>query len=172
MLPYRLALLSNLARNWMNDHADNYDHADRGAEPPAVLPGEALQRYTEHAARGAFLYDLLADQPSRKLLLDLLAFRILGHRKVKLPRNTPKYWQDIASMSGLRTDAAPMPIKFMNAKLGVFDLRPLGYEFCCHATPTGSRLHRRPEAVRVPSRGSALQSRSRRCCNRCRRLLG
>ncbi len=137
MLPYHLALLRNLARNWTKDHADNHDHTNCGAEPPAVTPREALRRYTEQAARGAFLYGLLADQPSRKLLLDLMAFRVLGQRKVKLPRNTPKYWQDIASMSGLRTDAAPIPIKFMNARLGVFNLRPLGYELSCHATPTG-----------------------------------
>lgn len=37
------------------------------------------------------LYDLLADQPSRDLLVELLKFRVLGPNHVRLPLNTPAY---------------------------------------------------------------------------------
>lgn len=95
------------------------------------------RKYSDEIARGKFLYGILSDEPSRQLLIKLMAYRILGHRKVKLPRNTPKYWNDIQSMLDLRTQAPPFPIKFMDAKLAVYDLRPLGYELTCHATPPG-----------------------------------
>jgi FkbM family methyltransferase len=95
------------------------------------------REYSEEIARGEFLYGLLADERSRDLLVKLVAYKILGHRKVKLPRNTPKYWQDIDAMAELRTSAPPMPIKFMDAKLAVYDLRPLGYDVTCHATQAG-----------------------------------
>ncbi len=38
-------------------------------------------------------YDLLIDSYSRDLLLNLILFRILGYRHVKLPTNNATYWQ-------------------------------------------------------------------------------
>ncbi len=40
-------------------------------------------------------YGLLEDPQSRSLLVKLLAYRILGPRKVKLPINCPLYWQKV-----------------------------------------------------------------------------
>ena len=103
-----------------------------------VQPSQYFSRkYVADIARGEFLYGLLADQRSRDLLLKLVAYKILGHRKVKLPRNTPQYWRDIDAMNELKTSAPPFPIKFMDAKLAVYDLRPLGYDITCHATQAG-----------------------------------
>jgi FkbM family methyltransferase len=38
-------------------------------------------------------YELLRDQISKDLFVKLLAYRILGYRKVRLPLNHPKYWE-------------------------------------------------------------------------------
>jgi FkbM family methyltransferase len=103
-----------------------------------LTPKAYFSRYARNEiAQGEFLYNLLADEPSRALLVKLVAYRILGHRKVKLPRNTPSYWSDIEGMDRFRTAAEPLPIKFMDLSLSVHDLRPLGYDVTCHATAPG-----------------------------------
>src|SRR5437764_255317 len=38
-------------------------------------------------------YELLHDEESRDLLVKLMAFWILGHRRVCLPLNTAEYWK-------------------------------------------------------------------------------
>ena len=91
----------------------------------------------EEIARGQYLYDRLADARSRALLVKLVAFKVLGHRKIKLPRNTPDYLPTIAAMDAFVTDDAPLKIQFMDATLRVFDTRPLGYDMRVHATNTG-----------------------------------
>src|SRR5579864_7588960 len=40
-------------------------------------------------------YDLLEDRDSRDLFVKLLLYRMLGARKVKLPTNSPDYWEKI-----------------------------------------------------------------------------
>lgn len=45
-------------------------------------------------------YGLLQDQVSRDLFVKLLAYRILGHRHVRLPLNNEKYWQLRRSVYG------------------------------------------------------------------------
>jgi len=103
-----------------------------------LLPSRYFSsEYSSEISRGEFLYDLLADERSRALLVKLVAYRILGHRKVKLPRNTREYWADIESTAALKTSAPPVSIKFMEAKLHIYDLRPLGYDVTCHATQAG-----------------------------------
>ncbi len=103
-----------------------------------LAPDRYFSRYAaEEIARGEFLYNILSDEPSRALLVKLIAYRILGYRKVKLPRNNPGYWRDIESINQYRTAADPIQIKFMDAKLFIHDLKPLGYDMRCHATPPG-----------------------------------
>ncbi len=38
-------------------------------------------------------YNLLEDEYSRKLMIKLLEYDVLDHHHVKLPLNTPEYWQ-------------------------------------------------------------------------------
>lgn len=103
-----------------------------------LTPNRYFQRHAAaEIARGEFLYNILSDEPSRALLVKLVAYRILGHRKVKLPRNNPGYWRDIEETNKLRTAADPLQIKFMDLKLYIHDLRPLGYDVSCHATAPG-----------------------------------
>lgn len=157
MAEYRSELLRELARSRWQNFNDNYDRLNLGEEPPAppsvwkskpladavryyLRPESYFARQFSHEiARGEFLYGVLADEPSRELLIKLIAYRILGHRKVKLPRNTPQYWQGIKSMLDLRAQTPPLRIKFLDthADLAVYDLRPLGYRLDCHASATG-----------------------------------
>ncbi len=158
MASYRAALLAELSQARFADHEGNYDHelGEEPPRGPSLLQtclSEARQamsavieplaraafyhlapaRYFERYAkpemdRGEYLYRRLADEDSRRLLLKLVAFKVLGHRKVKLPRNTPEYWATLAGIGQYRTDAPPTKIKFMDASLAVYDVKPLGYD--------------------------------------------
>jgi FkbM family methyltransferase len=45
-------------------------------------------------------YGIFEDQFSRDLFVELLAYRLLGHRHVRLPLNNEKYWQIRRSVDG------------------------------------------------------------------------
>ena len=66
-----------------------------------------------------------------------MAYRQLGHRKVKLPRNTPGYWQAIDEMRRLRTSAEPLRISYNNETLALYDLTTLGYHVRCYSSAVG-----------------------------------
>ena len=151
---YRSSVLEELARNRMNNHADNFDAINQGTEPPPepsiwrTSVARALAYYltprryfaktaADHIARGEFLYGLLTDQPSRDLLLKLIAFRVLGHRRVKLPRNTPGYWRTIEDINRFSTTDELMPVEAMNTALAMKDLRPMGYDMRLYAGDGG-----------------------------------
>lgn len=75
-------------------------------------------------------YELLEDEQSRDLFVKLLAYRILGHRHVKLPRNDPQYWELRNSMDRYvekRDTVTQIPV------LGSLDLLQIdGIRFHCH----------------------------------------
>ena len=158
MSQYRTALLAELAQSRRQNFTDNFDRDFLGEEPPpppSIWKSQPLadavtyylrpKRYFSrcHAAeiaRGEFLYGVLADEGSRELLIKLIAYRILGHRKVKLSRNTPEHWRGIKSMLDLRRLQTPLlTVKFLeqHAELAAYDLKPLGYDLTCYASATG-----------------------------------
>ena len=76
-------------------------------------------------------YGLLQDKTSRELFVKLLAYRILGHRHVRLPLNNTRYWQVCRSVDKYvekRSTIGQIPI------LGSLDL----FNF------NGIRLHAHP----------------------------
>jgi FkbM family methyltransferase len=158
MSEYRSEILRELARSRWQNFDDNHDHDSLGEEPPAppevwkskpladairyyLRPASYFARqFSDEIARGEFLYGILADEPSRELLIKLIAYRILGHRKVKLSRNTPEHWRGIKSMLDLQRLQTPLlTVKFQDqhAELAAYDLRPLGYDLTCYASATG-----------------------------------
>lgn len=44
-------------------------------------------------------WELLADETSKNLLVDIMAYRLLGHNKVKLPTNTPEYHETLEELN-------------------------------------------------------------------------
>jgi FkbM family methyltransferase len=143
-----------LARNRLNDHADNFDSVNLGEEPPPSPSiwragvAKALTFYlmprryfaetaAQHIAQGEFLYGVLGDEPSRCLLLKLIAYRVLGHRRVKLPLNTAGYWRVIEDINRLSTADQLMPVPAMNTALAMKDLHPMGYDMRLYAGDGG-----------------------------------
>ena len=96
------------------------------------LPAQYFHMTLAQYKKFEFLYQRLVDHGSRELLVSLLAYRILGFRKVKLARNAPAYWAGIEQARGLDTGRLPIKIPFVTWPLVCFDVTPLGFEMLVH----------------------------------------
>lgn len=84
-----------------------------------------------------YLYDRLVDSESKELLVKLMAFRAMGHRKVKLPQNNPDHWSNMQKIESLQIVGPPVSVDFMNLTLQLRDLSPLGYAMRAYCTAGG-----------------------------------
>lgn len=84
-----------------------------------------------------YLYDRLEDPESKDLLVKLMAFRAMGHRKVKLPQNNPDHWNNMQKIESLKIVGPSFPVNFMNLILQLRDLSPLGYNMNAYCTVGG-----------------------------------
>jgi len=93
----------------------------------------------------AEVYELLGDDFSKATLVKLLAYRIMGHRKVKLPVNTPDYWRQrslaeslISGKETIRVEFhAPWIAKTLSFDLRRFSLHRAGYPIELFSTSSG-----------------------------------
>jgi FkbM family methyltransferase len=83
------------------------------------------------------IYSLLSNQQSKDLLIDLMAYRVLGHKKVKLPVNNSFYWKGLDTCKKLENLSHPLETGFLNWKLGLYDLTSLGYNLKLNFTRLG-----------------------------------
>jgi FkbM family methyltransferase len=76
-----------------------------------------------------YLYHVLENEESKELLLKLVAYRILGYRKVKLPVNTPDYWEKLKNLDKLveANDKIDIQLNYMTLELKKFNLNKIGY---------------------------------------------
>ena len=85
----------------------------------------------------SFTHDLLEDAYSKEMFTKVMAYRILGHRKVKLPSNAPNYWQSRERALSLRKGNGTIPIEFCNWFLNLFELEAAGYPLKLYGVPLG-----------------------------------
>lgn len=64
----------------------------------------------------------------RELMVSLIAFKILGYKKVKLPRNNAAYWEAIREAKTLSNSNDTFDPHFMHFILEKFDLKPIGLD--------------------------------------------
>jgi FkbM family methyltransferase len=136
-----------LGFSFFNSHNDNYDFnrfgpllEDSRNAPYARRPRDivdAIRAILTYHARFMRLYNSLADDASRDILVRVLAYRTLGYRKVKLPLNTPLYWNDLRRMEELAKNVEIDPIGSANWQLRLIDLEPFGVPAKMFTTPTG-----------------------------------
>lgn len=103
-----------------------------------LLPRRYFAPHTKQYQDVSFLWILLGNQASRDLLVRLFAYRVSGHRKIRLPRNTPGYWSDIKNIEQYKLPVPPIKIKFMDAQLAQYDFSPLGFALKAYASGPGS----------------------------------
>lgn len=152
---YRVALIQELSRSRSANHDDNYDVMNLRPEPsPSGLKSRTLndgqeELFEENPVRyfeelfgdrlnvGEHLFTCLADESSRDLLIKLMAYRLLGYRHVKLPRNTPEYWEGIERVKSLKTRTPPLPINWRALSLAEYDTTELGFNMKLYAGDMG-----------------------------------
>jgi FkbM family methyltransferase len=153
--PFVVEFSTVLLQNLFNEHTDNHDSYRFGPAKPVsrssrlkaylkmklrsrgyentTAVGPAINQVTKQSAllgHCEYLYNLLADDYSRRLLVQVCAFRILGKAKIKLPMNSPAFWETIAR---IERDIASKEDFIQTGfrgdwKLFRHDLRALGYE--------------------------------------------
>jgi FkbM family methyltransferase len=85
--------------------------------------------------RLASFYAMLSDEDSKDLLVKIMAQRILGQRRVKLPLNNPEYWRGRQSVYDLLMNDDFIKVEFMNWKLLHFQLSRIGYDIEMYMIP-------------------------------------
>ena len=102
----------DLTAGWRLSHGDRLRDLARPVLRRSAQPDEAvIDRLSELTGGLARTSELLADQRSRELLLDLLAFRAYGARHVRLPVTVDGFWREVKRVDAeLRTGPAPGPV--------------------------------------------------------------
>lgn len=151
--------LQVIDKNISNDYKDNWDHNRYGPEPTTPLRRKLLDTYLKllnkkgylhlHSLvshdladilKFQFLYETLETDADRELLLLVIAYRMMGHRKIKLPLNTPEYWRQLESLSGLVDDADALNPKFLHFSLRKIRLEKIGYPIEFYFTEGGTMI--------------------------------
>jgi FkbM family methyltransferase len=86
-----------------------------------------ISRIQDSLEELAYVYDLLADESSKSTLVKVLTYRLMGHKKVKLPLNTESYWSQRRGMKALINGNETIQINFLDWKLRRFALDKIGY---------------------------------------------
>jgi FkbM family methyltransferase len=90
-----------------------------------------MHRYGEGLAD---LHALLADKYSKDLLVQVMAYRLLGYERVKLP-TSPAFLEYYRQAQTLVTRNDCIDIQFQGWKLAQFDLSTLGYPLSVYSIP-------------------------------------
>ncbi|MDZ4792723.1 MAG: FkbM family methyltransferase [Bacteroidota bacterium] len=96
-----------------------------------------LKEISVNKDRFQYVYDLLSDETSKKLLVDIWAFRVLGSRYVKLAVNSDFYWDSLKKLKDISDKGDVIDPKFMHFKLPRHDLRSLGKNVQLYFTSMG-----------------------------------
>ncbi|HEY6218372.1 MAG TPA: FkbM family methyltransferase [Pyrinomonadaceae bacterium] len=83
------------------------------------------------------VYELLADEHSKSILVQLITYRLLGPRKVKLPVNTASYWSQREHMRSLIKDRDRIKASLPNVVLEHLSLEEIDYPIELYYTPSG-----------------------------------
>lgn len=96
-----------------------------------------LDQIESNGERFQWLYERLVDNESKSILLQVLAYRSLGHRHVKLPLNNPSYWEAINKAELLMNNIEHIDLGFSDWKLQKINLASFGYPIELFFRPTG-----------------------------------
>jgi FkbM family methyltransferase len=154
-------LKAELADNIGNRHADNYDVLRYGPEQISwtrrvrhALPLAGLyrlllrsgfvdrilmRRIRDYLEDLEFFHEKLADEDSRRLLVKLVAYRILGYRRVRLPLSNPDYWAGVESVRELVLPGDSIDVQSFDGRseLNLIDLGQTGVPVRLYYTPKG-----------------------------------
>jgi FkbM family methyltransferase len=109
------------------DNVDTTRFPDGVEEPPTEDAPVRLATVLNAATGLGFLFDRLEQAADRELLVQLLAFRVLGHRRVQLPMTADRLRGLAARAEVTRTAERTAPVGIFDWHADDFDLTQLGY---------------------------------------------
>ena len=160
---FLLAYRKNIASCLENDFKDNWDEQRFGPEEKAVRtrkgvryevkqfikkllsivglyelksPAEAL--LGNNAEHFQWIYERLADDESRELMVQILSFRALGNRKVKLPINNEHFWEAREKAKRLAANTESIELGWNDRKLYKMNFSSLGFNIELFFVPNGA----------------------------------
>jgi FkbM family methyltransferase len=98
----------------------------------------ALESYFPHLADLEWLYSNLTDQESCQILCSVLAYRVMGYGKIKLPLSKPEYWNQIQEIQESVKNGESIDPHCMHFKLFKMNLESYGYPLELFFTPKGA----------------------------------
>jgi FkbM family methyltransferase len=119
------------------DLPHNFDplrHPD-GPPGPRHAPGIGVPEIARQATALEWLYRNLADDASRRLMVRVFAFRLLGARKVELPIGAPRTRALIDQARSLRIQESTVSLGFLGWDADRYDLGPVGCPLVLDAHP-------------------------------------
>lgn len=106
---------------------------DYRADEYTKLKLKSIEKYT---GRLQSFYELLPKE-DRSLLIAIVAYRLLGYKKVMLPRNNKEYWKSLAVASQLKVGQSQYDPRFLHYKLDKYNLSPIGYDISLFLSEAG-----------------------------------
>lgn len=131
--------LSDLIRESANNfYTDNYDFFRFGHPERDVVPADInvnFEAVKPYLMRLDNFHNLLEDERSKELLTLLIAFRIMGHRRIKLPLSIPEYWQTLELIEKIPDKNDFVDPGFLGWRLEAADLKVIDYPVKIYTLP-------------------------------------
>jgi FkbM family methyltransferase len=146
--------MEEINRSLSNNHDNNWDYLRYGADQP-VSPIRtyydrfstrlrtkrrnriAIKSFAENIHFFEFLYDNLQLKSDKDLLVKVMAYRTLGHKKVKLPLNNSWYWDTINRIESILDKSRFVSTRTNSEKLYLADLAAFGYPIRLYFSTSG-----------------------------------
>lgn len=158
MKAFKEVLLQKLSSNFHNNYGiENYDENRFGPFVNKAAPisqkikaaaknlirfktkdristiASGIEKYEERLQR---IYDKL-NSSDKDLLISIVAFRLLGYKKIRLPTNNDHYWNALKTVKQLKDPNDTYDPHFMHFVLEKFDLNPIGFNIKLYFSEIG-----------------------------------
>jgi FkbM family methyltransferase len=161
MPDFKKALEKKLLESHFNDFgSENYDESRFGElqHNPEPVPGtftkvkraiieitgykksKKLEKHKEFILKyqvGLQKFYEAVNNTEKELLVALIAYRLLGYKQVKLPKNNKEYWEAIETGNSLADKNDTYDPHFMHFILEKCDLRKIGYDINLYFSGAG-----------------------------------
>jgi FkbM family methyltransferase len=118
---------------------------------------QAIRFVAPHISNLEWLFENLSDEQSRETLVEILAYRALGHRKIKLSLNSPEHLENLRLAESLVVGNKEISPGFMHFKLQEIDLNKIGYPICFFFSPVGVVIDFIEQQYRCQANGVVIE---------------
>jgi len=103
------------------------------------------------------LFENLSDEKSRQTLIEVVAYRTLGYRKIKLAVNNPAHWENLRLAESLVVGGDEISTGFMHFKLSKMNLDRIGYPIEFYFSPMGILIDFIEQQYRCETANGAIE---------------